>query len=138
MKVVTPKLPAKLKEVKVNKALLHEVIDNTLSNQRCGGAYTKTRSEVSGGGKKPWRQKGTGRARVGSNRSPIWRGGGITFGPTKEQSFKKSIPKKKKRKAILEMIVQRIKEKTLLKSIRQELCRLERRLILSEMGIHRF
>ncbi len=113
MKAVIPELPEKLKETKVNKALLHEVVTVVLANKRSGNACTKTISEVSGGGKKPWRQKGTGRARAGSNRSPIWRGGGVTFGPTREQSFKKRIPKKKKQIATVQMIVQRIKENNL-------------------------
>jgi len=65
----------------VNKELLHQVIVAYLANQRKGTASTKTRAEISGGGKKPWRQKGTGRARVGSSRSPLWRGGGTVFGP---------------------------------------------------------
>ncbi|MDD5614171.1 MAG: 50S ribosomal protein L4 [Candidatus Omnitrophica bacterium] len=65
----------------VNRELLHQVIVAYLANQRKGTASTKTRGEISGGGKKPWRQKGTGRARVGSSRSPLWRGGGTVFGP---------------------------------------------------------
>lgn len=113
MKAVTPKLPKKLKEIKVNNALLHEVVDVMLSNRRFAKACTKTRSEVSGGGKKPWRQKGTGRARVGSNRSPIWKGGGVIFGPTRKQSYNRGIPRKKKQLAVLQMIVQRINEKNL-------------------------
>lgn len=70
-----------------------------LSNKRQAPAKSKKRGEVSGGGKKPWRQKGTGRARAGSTRSPIWRGGGITFGPTGDQNFNLSINKKEKAKA---------------------------------------
>ncbi|MFH1414888.1 MAG: 50S ribosomal protein L4 [Elusimicrobiota bacterium] len=110
MKTITPKLQGKLKEIKLSRTLLNEVANTILANKRAGNACTKTRAEVSGGGKKPWRQKGTGRARVGSNRSPIWKGGGITFGPTREQSFKKSIPRKKKQQAVLQMIAQRIRE----------------------------
>lgn len=109
MKIETPELP-KLRNVKADKTLIREVVNTILSNNRAGNACTKTRAEVSGGGKKPWRQKGTGRARTGSNRSPIWRGGGITFGPVKEQSFKKRMPKKKKKKATIGMIAQRIAE----------------------------
>lgn len=78
---------------KVNQELLNQAVVAYLSNQRLGLASTKTRGEVSGGGRKPWRQKGTGRARVGSTRSPLWRKGGILFGP-KPHSFYKTLPKK--------------------------------------------
>lgn len=70
------------------------------SNQRGSIAHTKDRGDVSGGGRKPWRQKGTGRARVGSNRSPIWKGGGVTFGPTNARNWKLSLPRKVKKLAI--------------------------------------
>lgn len=82
-----------------NRGLVWEAVTNYLANQRQGTAKTKTRGEVRGGGKKPWRQKHTGRARVGSIRSPIWVGGGTVFGPMpRDYSYK--IPKKKKRKAL--------------------------------------
>ena len=71
-----------------NETIVHSVLVNYQANQRQGTQSTKTRAEVSGGGKKPWRQKGTGRARQGSIRSPQWRGGGIVFGPTGEQNYK--------------------------------------------------
>ncbi|MFA5007767.1 MAG: 50S ribosomal protein L4 [Candidatus Omnitrophota bacterium] len=80
---------------KVRDALMHQAVVTHLANQRMGLASTKTRGEVSGGGKKPWRQKGTGRARVGSIRSPLWRKGGITFGP-KPHSFRKDLPQRMK------------------------------------------
>ena len=83
----------------VNRKLLHQVITSYLANKRQGTASTKTRGEVSGGGKKPWKQKGTGRARVGSNRSPIWRGGGTVFGP-KMRDYSVRIPKKMKVEAL--------------------------------------
>lgn len=83
----------------VNEALIHTVIVNYLANQRQGTQSTKTRSEVSGGGRKPWRQKGTGRARHGSTRSPIWVKGGIALGP-KPRSYKYKLNKKEKQNAI--------------------------------------
>ncbi len=110
MNVEIPKIPKELENLKVNVNLLHEVVETYRSNQRAGKAKTKDRSEVAGGGKKPWRQKGTGRARVGSNNSPIWTGGGITFGPVKEQHYKKDIPRLKKQIALIQAVVQRIRE----------------------------
>ncbi len=74
-------LPEAIFDGKVNKVLLHQVIVSYQRNQRQGTASTLTRGEVSGGGKKPWKQKGTGRARAGSSRSPLWRHGGVVFGP---------------------------------------------------------
>lgn len=85
----------------INSALIHEAVINQLSNRRLAGAKTKTRGEVSGGGKKPFKQKGTGNARSGSSRNPVWRGGGIIFGPTGEQNYQKSMPKKKRRAALI-------------------------------------
>lgn len=84
---------------KVNEALMHQAVVAYLANQRQGTASAKTRGEVSGGGRKPWRQKGTGRARVGSIRSPLWRGGGVTFAP-KPRRYHKDLPKKMKIKAL--------------------------------------
>lgn len=84
----------------VNRDVIYRVINWQLAKKRSGTACTKTRGEVSGGGAKPWKQKGTGRARAGSNRSPIWRKGGVVFGPKpKDWSF--SLPKKVRRKALL-------------------------------------
>lgn len=84
----------------INHSLLHQAYDAYLSNGRLNLAVTKTRGLVRGGGKKPWRQKGTGRARVGSRRTPIWRGGGIIFGPTGDENYTKKINIKAKRSAI--------------------------------------
>lgn len=85
--------------VPVNVALLHEAVKNYLANQRQGTQSTLTRTEVKGGGKKPWRQKGTGRARQGSTRSPQWRHGGVALGP-KPRSYRYTINKKAKRLAM--------------------------------------
>lgn len=81
--------------------VIHEAVVAQQANARVAIAHTKTRGEVRGGGKKPWKQKGTGRARHGSIRSPLWRSGGITFGPRKERNFAKKINRRVKRAAIL-------------------------------------
>ena len=85
--------------IKPNAVAMHSVVVNYLANQRQGTQSTKTRAEVSGGGKKPWRQKGTGRARQGSTRAPHWRHGGVTFGP-KPRDYRYSLNKKLKRLAM--------------------------------------
>lgn len=85
--------------VVVKPEVVHEVFVAQMNNQREPWADTKKRGEVSGGGKKPWQQKGTGRARHGSIRSPIWKGGGVTFGPLSERSYKTKINKKTRRLA---------------------------------------
>ena len=87
--------------VPANAALVHQAVVTQLANERKVIAHTKDRSEVRGGGRKPWRQKGTGRARAGSSRSPIWIGGGVTFGPRNDRNFKMRINKKMKRQALL-------------------------------------
>ncbi|MEO0184679.1 MAG: 50S ribosomal protein L4 [candidate division WOR-3 bacterium] len=94
------KLPKNLFETKINRTLLWETVKIILNNQRQGTAKTKNRAEVKGGGKKPWRQKGIGWARHGSIRSPIWRKGGVVFGP-KPRDYYKTIPQKKKTSALL-------------------------------------
>ncbi len=88
----------------INIPLVKQALSARQASKRQGTSNTKTRGEVSGGGKKPWRQKGTGRARAGSNRSPLWSGGGITFGPSKERNYKVGLPKKMSRQALLELL----------------------------------
>jgi len=100
-KVGTTRLSAELFGVEPKSEIIHQVVVAILANLRRPWAHTKTRGEVSGGGRKPWRQKGTGRARAGSIRSPLWRGGGVVFGPRKERNYKKKINKKIKRQALL-------------------------------------
>ncbi len=106
-------LPKEVFAVDVNPELVHQVVVSQMANRRKNIAHTKARGEVRGGGRKPWRQKGTGRARHGSIRSPIWRGGGVTFGPTKERVFKKVIPKKMKRKALFMVLSEKAKNNLL-------------------------
>ena len=91
-------LPEELFDGVVNDAVLHQVVKATLANRRQGNAATKTRANVSGGARKPWRQKGTGRARQGSIRAPHWRGGGIVFGP-QPRDYRTEIPRKVKQLA---------------------------------------
>jgi large subunit ribosomal protein L4 len=97
--VGTVELKPELFEVEPNEALVHQYIVNYLARQRQGNAGTKGRTDVRGGGRKPWRQKGTGRARAGTIRSPLWRGGGVVFGP-KPRSYGCNLPHKMKRRAI--------------------------------------
>ncbi|WP_299120883.1 50S ribosomal protein L4 [uncultured Eubacterium sp.] len=96
--------------VEVNENLVHQAVVNQLANNRQGTQKAKTRSEVSGGGRKPWRQKGTGHARQGSTRSPQWTGGGVVFAPTpRDYSFK--LNKKEKRAALKSALTSRVEEK---------------------------
>lgn len=93
-----------------NGDLVHQVMTSMLSNERRPIAHTKDRSEVRGGGKKPWRQKGTGQARHGSRRSPIWVGGGVAHGPRSEKNFSRKINKKMKTKALFTILSQKMRE----------------------------
>ncbi len=106
-------LAEKIFAVEANHELLHQALVAQMANGRQVLAHTKDRSEVSGGGKKPWKQKGTGRARVGSSRSPIWIGGGVTFGPTKDRNFKQKINQKMKQKALFMVLSDRVKNESL-------------------------
>ncbi len=97
-----------------NGDLVYQTTVASLGNARTNIAHTKNRGEVSGGGKKPWRQKGTGRARHGSSRSPIWKGGGVTFGPRNDQNFKRKINKKMKIKAFATILSQKVRDNELI------------------------
>jgi len=98
-KVGEVEMPPAVFEAEVNRALLHEVVSVARSNQRTGTKAVKGRSDVSGGGRKPWKQKGTGRARAGTIRSPIWRGGGVVFGP-QPKNYDVRVPRKKRQAAL--------------------------------------
>lgn len=97
----------------IKEHLIYEAVLNYRANQRRGTASTKTRAEVRGGGRKPWRQKGTGRARAGSTRSPLWRSGGTTFGP-KPRDYSYKMPKKAKRNALKSALAMKYAEKQLM------------------------
>lgn len=108
------KLPKEIFGLKINPDLIHQIVVSQAANSRKAIANTKDRGEVRGGGKKPWRQKGTGRARHGSIRSPIWKGGGVTFGPTKDRVFKRKINKKMRRLSLFMVLSGKARDKLLL------------------------
>jgi len=97
----------------INEAIIYDVVKMQLASRRSGTASTKTRSDVRGGGKKPWRQKGTGRARAGSSRSPLWRSGGTVFGPY-PRDYSYSIPKKVRKKALISALSMKFKDNKML------------------------
>ena len=101
-------------DVKAAEALVHQAAIAQMSNERQVLAHTKTKGEVRGGGRKPWRQKGTGRARAGSTRSPLWKGGGITFGPRADRNFSKKINTKMRQKALLGVLSDKVKNNNLI------------------------
>ncbi|OQX51879.1 MAG: 50S ribosomal protein L4 [Candidatus Aminicenantes bacterium 4484_214] len=112
-KVKEVEAPDEVFSYPVKEHLLYEAVVNYRANQRRGTAATKTRAEVRGGGRKPWRQKGTGRARVGSIRSPLWRKGGTVFGP-KPRDYSYQMPKKAKRNALKSALALKLRENHLL------------------------
>ena len=103
-------LPKEIFEVKFNADLIHQALVRQQANARDNIAHTKTKGEVSGGGGKPYRQKGTGRARQGSTRSPLWKGGGVTFGPLNERNFSKMMPKKQRRQALFSALSEKARQ----------------------------
>jgi large subunit ribosomal protein L4 len=107
-------LPADVFNLPLNNDLVHQVVVSMQANKRVSIAHTKGRGEVRGGGKKPWRQKGTGRARHGSIRSPIWVGGGVTHGPTKDKKYTKKINKKMKKTAFFTALSQKLRDNEIL------------------------
>ena len=106
----TIELPAKVFAAKWRADLVHQVVEGMRSNKRAGTADTKDRGEVRGGGKKPWKQKGTGRARHGSTRSPIWVGGGVTHGPLAEKNYKRKITKSMRAQALFSVLSKKMKD----------------------------
>ncbi|MEK7478960.1 MAG: 50S ribosomal protein L4 [Patescibacteria group bacterium] len=110
-KVGAMELPEGVFGVQWNPELLHQVMTSLTTRKRAPLAHTKGRGDVRGGGKKPWRQKGTGRARHGSTRSPIWVGGGVAFGPTNERNFERKINKKMKAKALYSLLSKKLEER---------------------------
>jgi large subunit ribosomal protein L4 len=104
------KLPANIFGLPWNADLVHQVVISMEGNARTPVAHAKNRGEVSGTGKKPWKQKGTGRARHGSTRSPIWVGGGVTHGPRKERDYSRKINKKMKTKALFTVLSKKFKD----------------------------
>ena len=107
-------LPAKVFAAEWRSDLVHQVVQSMRSNKRAGTANTKDRGEVRGGGKKPWKQKGTGQARHGSSRSPIWVGGGITHGPLAEKNYKRKVSKKMRAQALFSVLSKKLKDEEIL------------------------
>lgn len=107
-------IPESIFGIPWNADLVHQVVVAMQANARTSTAHTKDRGEVSGGGKKPWKQKGTGRARHGSSRSPIWKGGGATFGPRNEKDYSKKINKKMRAKALFTILSKKLEDREII------------------------
>ena len=109
-KVGAVTLPESIFGLSWNADLVHQVVQGMQANARMGNAHTKDRGEVRGGGRKPWQQKGTGRARQGSSRSPIWKGGGVTHGPRNEKDYTQKINRQSRQKALLVVLSRKLKD----------------------------
>ncbi len=109
-KASTMTLPESIFGLPWNADLVHTVVQGMQANARMGNAHTKDRSEVRGGGRKPWQQKGTGRARQGSSRSPIWKGGGVTHGPRNAKDYTQKINRQARQKALLVVLSRKLKD----------------------------
>jgi large subunit ribosomal protein L4 len=123
----------KVAKAETAKAVVHRALVRQLANQRQGTASTKTRSEVRGGGRKPWRQKGTGRARAGSNRSPLWRGGGVTFGP-KPRDYSIKMNRKERRLALRTALVSRAADLVVVQEFASNFERPKTKELISALG----
>ena len=127
--VIHPQLPESIFGVPIRPHLLHQTVVMQLNNRRSGTASTKTRGLVRGSGRKPWRQKGTGRARVGSIRSPLWTGGGTTFGP-QPRDYSYRLPKKARREALLSALSLRRQDEKIIVIDKLELAETKTKLML--------
>ncbi|MEE9567845.1 MAG: 50S ribosomal protein L4, partial [Candidatus Binatia bacterium] len=129
VRVIHPQLPESIFGVPIRPHLLHQTVIMQLNNRRSGTASTKTRGLVRGSGRKPWRQKGTGRARVGSIRSPLWTGGGTTFGP-QPRDYSYRLPKKARREALLSALSLRRQDEKIIVIDKLELAEIKTKLML--------
>ena len=137
VQVVHPQLQERIFGVPIRPRLLHQVVMMQLNSRRSGTASTKTRGVVRGSGRKPWRQKGTGRARVGSVRSPIWVGGGTVFGP-QPRDYSYRLPKKARKEALLTALSLRMQEEKIIVVDKLELAEIKTKEIkktLDELGV---
>lgn len=137
VRVIHPQLQESIFGVRIRPYLLHQVVVMQLNNRRSGTASTKTRGLVRGSGRKPWRQKGTGRARVGSIRSPLWIGGGTVFGPQPRDYFYR-LPKKARREALLSALSLRRREGKVIVIDKLELAETKTKLmreVLEDLGV---
>ncbi len=126
-------LDLKVAKEETQTHILHRAVVRQLTNARQGTASTKTRAEVRGGGRKPWRQKGTGRARAGSNRSPLWRGGGVIFGP-KPRDFNVKMNRKERRLALRTALMSRAEDLIVVESFESELPQPKTKELVSAMS----